>query len=347
MSREFKLLNFMSTNMLRYAPFAARPDDDVRDLAALAYELYTGFAPHAKRPVRLKGLPRQRWNAIEAALTRGPKAARSADEFLASAGLCESETPRFERPREPLRAAARVAPPRSRWRLGIPAVGVAIVGAAFLAAGGMHWMDSAGRDLKLALRDLEARSPDNRAVAGADAPSSAPSAPAEAEPAAPPVAESRAADEAPRPAEQRVLPVAAVLRERSPPAPPPRLGAASNGTDPTVATVSLSAAALTVRENQRVATIDVVRAGPMDRPVEVIWWTSDGTANARDDYASFGRRLETLAAGQAALTLHIPIGADATAEADEYFYVNLDSRPNGARIGGFANAKVTIIDDDR
>jgi hypothetical protein len=111
--------------------------------------------------------------------------------------------------------------------------------------------------------------------------------------------------------------------------------------------VSLSAAALTVRENQRVATIDIVRSGPMDRPVEVIWWTADGTASARDDYAAFGRRLETLAAGQAALTLHIPIGADATAEPDEYFYVNLDSKPNGARIGGFANAKITIIDDDR
>jgi hypothetical protein len=348
MSREFKLLNFMSTNVLRYAPFAARPGDDVRDLAALAYELYTGYAPHTTRPVRLKGLPRQRWYAIEAALTRGPRAARTADEFLASAGLSEAAAPAFERPRGPLPAAARVAPPRSRWRLGVPALGVAIVGAAFFAAGGMHWMNSAGSDLKVALQDLEARTPEDRAAAvlAESTQSAQQSAPPQAENAEAAAPESHVAEE-PRPAEQRVLPVAAVLRERAGAAPPTRLGAANNGNDSTVTTVSLSAAALTVRENQHMATIDIVRAGPLDRPVEVIWWTADGTANARDDYAAFGRRLETLPAGQAALTLHIPIGADATAETDEYFYVNLDSRPTGARIGGFANAKITIIDDDR
>jgi hypothetical protein len=346
MSHEFKLLNFMSTNTLRYAPFAARPADDVRDLATLAYELYTGYAPHVKRPVRLKGLPRQRWAAIEAALVRGPRAARTADEFLATAGLRETDAPPIER-REPVRAAAQVAPPRSRWRLGIPVVGVAIVGAAFLAAGGMAWINSTGRDLQLALRDLEARTPSERAagVVGDAAPSTQQGAPPEAAAPQSPAADEHAVDES-RPAEQRVLPVAAVLRDRSPVSPPARVSG-TNGNDPNVVTVSLSAAAVTVRENQAVATIDIVRSGPLDKAVEVIWWTSDGTATAREDYAAFGRRLETFAAGQTVVTLHIPIGADSVPEPDEYFYVNLDSKPNGARISGFANAKITIIDDDR
>jgi hypothetical protein len=117
--------------------------------------------------------------------------------------------------------------------------------------------------------------------------------------------------------------------------------------DPGATTVSLSAPTVTVRENQSVATIDIVRSGPTDHPVEVIWWTSDGTASARDDYASFGKRLETIPAGKSSITLHIPIGDDKTPEPGEYFYVNLDSKPKGAVIGDIARATVTIIDDDR
>jgi hypothetical protein len=347
MGREFKLLNFISTSTLRYAPFAARPADDVRDLATLAYELYTGVPPSAKKPVRLKGLPRQRWVAIEAALSSGPLTARTADEFLASAGLAGDELPREAPISQPARAASRVGPQRSRWRLGLRAVGVAVVGAAFIAAGGVGWLDSAGRELKGAIKDIESQHPEQRAAAvvtdgdGVEPAHEIPQA--EPVPTESPPPEERSSEE-PRPAEQRVLPVAAVLRDRSPP--PPARSAPVSG-DPAVTTVSLSASALTVRETQAVATIDIVRSGPADRAVEVIWWTADGTASARDDYAAFGRRLETLAPGQTALTLHIPIGADSTAEPDEYFYVNLDSRPNGARISGYANAKITIIDDDR
>ena len=217
MSREIKVLNFMSTNTLRYAPFAARPADDVRDLATLAYELYTGYAPHAKRPVRLKGLPRQRWSRSRPRSRARAACGTQRRRFLASAGLREPEASPIERPREALPAAARVAPPRSRWRLGVPALGVAIVGAAFFAAGGMHWMNSAGRD-------LQSRFTTSRRVGPKTAPRQSSRTPRSRRPHSrarrkprrltePPGTDAHA--EEARPAEQRVLPVAAVMRERS------------------------------------------------------------------------------------------------------------------------------------
>jgi hypothetical protein len=232
----------------------------------------------------------------------------------------------------------------------LPVVGVAVIGFALFTAVGRDWVDRSGRDIQAALRNVDAGSGDGRGAA----PEAAPRAPDVAA-NEPPAATERAPDaEGEHPAEHqpdRGFPVAAMIRERAS-APGARVrpepaGEADSAAAEGSTTVSLSAPAITVRENQSVATIDIVRSGPTDHPVEVIWWTSDGTASARDDYASFGKRLETIPAGKSSVTLHIPIGDDKTPEPGEYFYVNLDSKPKGAVVGSIARATVTIVDDDR
>jgi hypothetical protein len=110
--------------------------------------------------------------------------------------------------------------------------------------------------------------------------------------------------------------------------------------------VRLSARSVTVYENQRVARIDLTRTGPTARPLEVAWWTSDGTARAGDDYASFGARIEAFAPGQTKRTLFVPLAGDAIAERPETFFVHVALGAKANVADDDLTAEVRIVDDD-
>jgi hypothetical protein len=81
-----------------------------------------------------------------------------------------------------------------------------------------------------------------------------------------------------------------------------------------VATVSAAApsAAITIR-----------RHGGADGSTTFVWWTSDGTAIADEDYINLGARIEKLAAGEQTRTIHVPIIHDPKRRGQGTFYVNV------------------------
>lgn len=99
-------------------------------------------------------------------------------------------------------------------------------------------------------------------------------------------------------------------------------------------------------EGQGIVAVEIVRPDPSGR-LSAIWWTSDGTARATDDYADFGRVVEGFTDGERTRTIFIPITSDALVEDREYFYVNLSAlSSNGAQEGELLTATITIVDDD-
>jgi len=344
MDKRFKLVNFMMRSVMKTAPGPARPSEDVRDLALLAYELYTGeILGRSGRLARNAHLPRARAKAIKAALeaTRRDLDVR---EFLRLAGLEAESAPASPRTAELKRPSGGRSP---LWRTAIPAVAILVVGGLLLQSEiGSGWLDdvaSLQRTGAAALRDRHASAPPavesdaaqraaDPAAGGWPEPTAAP-APA----AAPPPVDA---------ARSLAVPVMLHARPIAPPATPPQPAeqAATSGVRPAV--VSFAAPTVTAHEGQSAATIEIVRSGDRDRTAEFVWWTSDGTAHARDDYAGFSKRVERLKPGETARRLYIPIASDAVPEPDKYFEVHLEARPSSARVGQFDIVRVNIIDDD-
>jgi hypothetical protein len=71
------------------------------------------------------------------------------------------------------------------------------------------------------------------------------------------------------------------------------------------------------------AAITIRRSGGLDASTTFVWWTSDGTAVADEDYVNFGARIEKLAAGEQTRTIHIPIVHDPKRRGQGSFYVNV------------------------
>jgi hypothetical protein len=109
--------------------------------------------------------------------------------------------------------------------------------------------------------------------------------------------------------------------------------------------IGLQPESLTGGEGQGVARLAVVRTGPLDRALEVRWWTEPGEAMAEDDYADFGARIERFAPGQSRVTLLIPIVADAVREATETFAVVIAASENQTRLAA-RRATIIVVDDD-
>jgi hypothetical protein len=391
LDRRFKLANFLSTTATRGGLFAARPADDVRDLAALAYELYVGEPAPQVPPARLraKGLPRRRARAIAAALAEDRRRFTSVRAFMKAAGLkAQAPSPAQTVGRTPRREPGRAL----RWPVLVGALGVAAIGAGLFAARDGHWTAAAKIDdwgkqvierwaagmpaLRSALPDRlpeRPRAPATRSpapvaeetprTAAAD-PAPLPEAPAiepqlppdetaepqiapgGGEPNAAPAGESAAG--AGEPEQPAAGPGPAIARppETTPAAaaPPPAHAAGATPAGPPI--VEFSVSAVTAREGRPVAAIELQRTGRLDAAVEIVWWTSDGTARSPDDYAAFGRRVERLAPGEASRTLHVPIASDSLPEPDEHFVVHLDRRARGADVGRRSSVQVTIVDDD-
>lgn len=105
---------------------------------------------------------------------------------------------------------------------------------------------------------------------------------------------------------------------------------------------------VTVSESQAAAAAVVTRSGGTLERKSVIWWTSDGTAVAGDDYADLDRQVATFAAGEDTLRILVPIIADFVIEDRESFHVNLIvSDSAAASAAPEQRLEVVIVDDDR
>jgi serine/threonine protein kinase len=93
------------------------------------------------------------------------------------------------------------------------------------------------------------------------------------------------------------------------------------------------------------AAVTIHRRGGLDAPSSFIWWTTDGTAVADEDYINLGARIERLAAGEQTRTIYIPIVHDSKPEGRESFYVSVRSA-QGKREDPAQRVEVVIEDDD-
>jgi len=109
--------------------------------------------------------------------------------------------------------------------------------------------------------------------------------------------------------------------------------------------LSFATTKVTAREGQSMVVLDIVRTSG-DGPASVVWWTTDDTAHAREDYASFGKRVEQLGPADNGRRIIIPIVSDSLREATEHFKVHIAARSEGTRIGAIDTVDVTLLDDD-
>lgn len=363
MDRQFILTNFLARRVAKVTARPPRPSDDVKGLARLAAELYTGStSPHALRAAAHGNVPAARLNAIRAVLEAPGRRAGTVAQFLASAGLAFAA----------VRAAPRYAAQRqwawSIWRLVWPMAAVtALVGLIVTYHG--SWGASAEeiKDRGLdALRAVTARvappdadeaaAPDAGATAAgnSDGPAAAGAAAAAREPAPEPAPSDAADEEAAAAQAAAAEPEPAAPPEREPElepsAPIPRPLAAQMARPvapppPEPAVVSLGVSRIAVREDHSAAAIDIVRDGDQTREITVSWWTVPDSALPDEDYVAAGRETVTLPAGVAARRVLIPIVNDGVRESAEAFEVHL-GRPHGGVAGSVTTIRVTVHDDD-
>jgi hypothetical protein len=164
-----------------------------------------------------------------------------------------------------------------------------------------------------------------------------------------------AVDHAPAAAQERP-PSQAMDQPRSPvenqPAPEPQQAAPA----PQDATASPVASAptpgrfgfvmttVTVRESQGYVPLTIERRGGSAGPASFIWWTSDGTAVADEDYIDLGARVESLEDGERERTIFIPLVVDSIPGDRKTFRVHL-GEGSGAPLGDATSATVVVIDD--
>jgi hypothetical protein len=330
MSHHAKLVNFMASRLMRLETAAASPGGDVRDLAALAHELYTGERLQARDKAKAKA-PRPIARAIDAVLHG--RHGLTVREFLTMAGLEGPEEPIATAPaRQPAPEAARFdldlvaveridpvevghskrPPRRSMWRFAMPFMALGGLAVALHQTGGVDALLAAGRQLQSVGAGLIAPAPtDNAPLARESAPPETGN----------PVQASFAA-----------VPAPSIAAPSPPPAPKPPV-------------LSFAAATIKAREGQSMLTLDIVRTSG-DGPASVVWWTTDDTAHAREDYASFGKRVERFAPEDNGRRIIIPIVSDSLREATEHFQVHIAAASDGTRIGAIDTVDVTLLDDD-
>jgi hypothetical protein len=352
---DIKLTNFMLASLARNTPFAPALLNDARALASFAYELYCGVSwrPGAAR-LRGKGVLRHRLEAIETVL-RSRGVSPSVGEFLARAGLADAGW----RPRAVPRDLRE--PVGSKLRRTIAVAALAAIGAGLYAGDQFDW--------RPAVAGLSALAYGNRADSPATSPAGVRDNPAAGDAAPADVAHLATSSNHATP--QQLDPVGTTAPHRgseahagvvaaradaqfdgpSAAAPTATLLGTSiaevpNAAERSAPSVTLSTRSVTVYESQVMAAVDVIRSGDSATPIDIVWWTSDGTARAVDDYASFGPRVETLTAGETVHTLYVPLAADAVGESPEHFYVNFDTWPRDAALDGTVTAEIRIIDDD-
>jgi len=110
--------------------------------------------------------------------------------------------------------------------------------------------------------------------------------------------------------------------------------------------LQFQAGSFAVDENAGTASFTITRTGGSDGAVSVSVASSDGSANAAQDYNAVGTTVSFAAGDAAAKTVAVSITDDLTAEADETFTLTLSGASGGATLGGASAATLTIRDDD-
>ena len=342
MDRRCMLTNFLARRVAKVAR-PPRVRDDLKGLARLAAELYTGSTSvQAVRAAVHGPVPAARLNAIRAVLEGHSRRPSSVADFLDVAGLALTESA----------ASLRRAPPPQRswslWRLVLPMAAVAVL-ATFVALNRGSVVASAeelkvrGLDALRAVAERVAPAPQTAAVPESSDDGAAlqqtslpipdeAAPPAEASPAEQPPAEAPPPEPRPAAANPRRSPASTAAAR---PAPSKR--------DPVV--VSLDVPRIAAREDHSVVAIDIVRSGDTSREAAVGWWTTPGTAREEDDYARTGRQTVTFPVGATVERVLIPIVNDGVRESDEAFTVHL-SRPRDGAMGPVTATRVTLHDDD-
>ena len=356
MDRRCLLTNFLARRVAKAGGRPPRVGDDLKGLARLAAELYTGSTSvQAVRAAVHGPVPAARLNAIRAVLEGHGRRPSGVADFLDAAGLA---------PTEPGATLRRASPPPQRswslWRFVLPMAAVAAL--AGLAASYHGGVVASAEQLKV--RGLGAL----RAVAArvAPAPTTAAAPESSDDGATPQRTSLPTPDAVPAPAEtpRAEAPPETPRAEPPPEAPPSEPQPAAAGplrppapaaaTGPTVkstaakrdqAVVSLEVPRIAAREDHSVIGIDIVRSGDTTHEAAVGWWTTPDTAHEEDDYARTGRQTVTFRPGATVERVLIPIVNDGVRESDEVFTVHL-SRPRGGVTGSVTATRVTLHDDD-
>jgi hypothetical protein len=359
MDRRCMLTNFLARRVAKVSGRPPRPSDDLKGLARLAAELYTGStSPQALRAAAHGAIPAARLNAIRAVLEGSGRRPSGVAEFLDAAGLALSGAGATLRRPEPTRSWPlwHLGLPTSLWRLVLPMAAVAAI--ASLIATYHGGVAASAEELKVrgldALRAVAARV----TPAGQDAPERGESDVKLKQAAAPTAEAARPSADAPRASEAPPLGIEAP-RDTSPEAQPPASLPLSRPASTAAArptnkspppqheppVVSLDVPKIAAREDHSVVAIDIVRTGDTTHETTVAWWTTPDTAHEDDDYVRTGRRTVTFPPGATVERVLIPIVNDGVREPHRGVHGAL-AQPNGGVAGAVTTTRVTLHDDD-
>jgi serine/threonine protein kinase len=328
-THEVKVL-FTSACLTKNAPFSVDPRDDVHGLACAAYELLAGESPFVSRrslltrqrggePKRIKTLSRQQWKTLRAALVGRDQSPRSVGQFLADFGIGDSVA-RRSRPGSAQRSMG--------WRFVATAWLAVFLGAAYVL---IHdGADDGPGDGPVAEVSSDERGTVQATEEDVDRP--------------PPLQSSSFSNLDGRMA---AVDPAGVLEQRMPATVrSPAIGGGSPSANASGGTIAFAEAAVTAAESEGIVKLEITRAGGTGE-LSVTWWTTEGTANAEDDYADFGDVVETFRNGEESRVIFIPVTSDRVPEGREFFRVHLRANPVGsARLGEITQVTVTLVDDD-
>lgn len=121
--------------------------------------------------------------------------------------------------------------------------------------------------------------------------------------------------------------------------------AANANQDMSVSRVEFSAAAYSCMENEGTIKLGVIRTGNLDCKSTINYETSDGTANAGEDYVTKNGILE-FAEGEYSKVVEIEIIDDDVWEETETFFVRLFNPSRGTEMDKICVTQVSIINDD-
>jgi hypothetical protein len=343
MDRRVLLTNFLARRVAKTAARPPRAADDLKGIARLAAELYTGSTSlEALRTAAHGTVPAARLNAIRGVLEPSGRRYGSVAEFLTAAGLS------FAGPTatSTVRQAPRPQRSWSLWRVVLPLAAAAAI--ATFVASYQAGVGVSAEEIKV--RGVGAL----RAIAARVAPPSAPEAKQpEVEPE-PPLQRTVAVDSAgateAAPLDGAPAPGAPPPDARPAPMTPavPEPAPTADGSDATQsepAVVSLGVPKIAAREDHSVVAIDILRSGDTTHEATVAWWTTPDTAHQDDDYVDVGRRAVTFPAGATVERVLIPLVNDGRRESSEAFTVHV-GRPNGGVAGSVTTTRVTLHDDD-
>ena len=361
-----KVLDYLPTTVPRMAPFfvedavtLAAPEerDDVYGLACLAYELLTGTHPYNSNtpleawnarltPVPIARIGERRWGALARALARrGDRRTANVATFLADFQIKGYEKLRpagdpvsVREPTSPTPHARRLdddtrgdrqEPRRGHWRFtAVLALVAAVVGATFwffepVQRRAEQWL---AHDLPRASGELPplTRGP-------------SPGARVDAVVTSTPWTSGATASDAIEPE----------TRTEPPAQPAPEQIAAPGTHAPSPEVIEVTAGTVTVSEGEGVARAVIRRRGGVLGASSIVWWASEGTASADDDYGNLGVQVERFDVGADTHTLYLPIANDSMHESRESVFVNVRAgEDSGRRAEPAQRIEILIADDD-